>query len=149
MSEHGPGSDDPGVVETVTVHAEDVVTAAEARMRSDEDAVLRLTPPFHARMRARIHVRQRRADDGGDDPEPVYVLPDAFLGEDCPSYPEPHETAAEVSTDGEPDPDRHYDYHQAAVDRWRTEAAGSIRTRVTVDDADRTLSFAVAVLGDW
>jgi hypothetical protein len=147
MSERESGSDDPGVVETVAVHAEDVVTAAEARMRSDEDAVLRLTPPFHARMRGRIHVRQRRTDDSGDGPTPVHVLPDAFLGEDCPSYPEPHETAAEVATDGDPDPDRHHDHHRAVVDRWRTEAAGSIRDRLTVDHGDRTLSFGVTVLG--
>ncbi|MUV89939.1 hypothetical protein GJ629_08560 [Halapricum sp. CBA1109] len=148
MSERGPGSDDPGVVETVAVHAEDVVTTAEARLRSDEDAVLRLTPPFHARMRARIHIRQRRAGDGGDGPTPVYVLPGALLAEDCPSYPEPHETAAEVAADGDPDPDRHHDHHCAVVDRWRSEAAGSIRDRVTVAHGDRTLSFGVTALGD-
>ena len=51
----GPMSPDPRRIESLAVTESDVIDALEATARSDRDIVLRVTPPFAARMRARIH----------------------------------------------------------------------------------------------
>lgn len=48
-------SDDPGRIRSIAVHRDDVSTALEATLRSDREVVLRVTPPFSGRMRARLH----------------------------------------------------------------------------------------------
>ncbi|GAA0258711.1 hypothetical protein [Halobaculum roseum] len=53
-----PQSDDsdPAVIRQLAVTADDVLAALEARDRGRREAVLRITPPFSGRMRARLHV---------------------------------------------------------------------------------------------
>lgn len=69
-----PGESDPAAVESIAVTREDLVTAYEHALRGGEGrAVLRLTPPFHARMRARIHVvveSEERDVKSGDSVDP-------------------------------------------------------------------------------
>lgn len=55
-------AEDPTVVRSIAVTAGDVVTAVVARRSTSRQPVLRLTPPFSGRMRARIHVLQRHHD---------------------------------------------------------------------------------------
>lgn len=53
MTDRGPS--DPERIRSIAVHRSDVATALEATLRSDRGVVLRVTPPFSGRMRARIH----------------------------------------------------------------------------------------------
>jgi hypothetical protein len=57
---------DPAVVRSIAVTSGDVVAALELTLTSDDEATLRITPPFSARMRARLHVdRSGHADRSG------------------------------------------------------------------------------------
>ncbi|WP_436933734.1 hypothetical protein [Halovenus marina] len=78
-------SPDPTVVSVVVVRAEDVVTALETNVTSGEHAVVRLTPPFSGRMRARLHVERGAYDET---PRPVHIDPETVL-DDPPPYPRP------------------------------------------------------------
>jgi len=49
-------SSDPTLVRSIAVTSGDVVAALELNRTSDDEATLRITPPFSARMRARLHV---------------------------------------------------------------------------------------------
>jgi hypothetical protein len=62
------GSDDPATIRSVAVTVDDVLTALEARQRTDTRAVLRVTPPFAGRMRARLHVVGDQEPDAGHGP---------------------------------------------------------------------------------
>jgi hypothetical protein len=73
-------------VRVVTVTTEDAVAALEANLRGDRGLVLRLTPPFHGRQRARLH---RPSTPAGSDRDR-----DGSTGSDADEDP-----------DGEPDPD--------------------------------------------
>lgn len=61
----GPTSPDPRRIESLSVTESDVIDALEAAARSDRDIVLRVTPPFSGRMRARIHNAGVVDADGG------------------------------------------------------------------------------------
>ena len=63
---------DPSAIRALAIHAEDLLAAAEADARGGPRTVLRVTPPFSGRMRARLHVVQDEGDDGagaGEDDE--------------------------------------------------------------------------------
>jgi len=77
-------SGDPAVVDTVVVTVSDVVAACEARDRNRREMVLRITPPFSGRMRARLHVADVDANYEG--PAPIHVHPRTLLS-DVPPYP--------------------------------------------------------------
>lgn len=119
--------DDRTAIGSIAVTAGDVVAALEARRRTGRRAVLRVTPPFSARMRARLHVAGREAEYG--DPRPVHLHPDLLVG-DVPGYPAPTETA-EPSTTVTRDPDP-----AASVDAWRTAVRGRIVDAVTLPGTD-------------
>jgi hypothetical protein len=63
-------SSDPILVRSIAVTSGDVVAALELNRTSDDEATLRVTPPFSARMRARLHVDRTggagRVDRSGD-----------------------------------------------------------------------------------
>jgi hypothetical protein len=68
----GAESADPTVIRTLAVRTDDAVTAVESNRRTGSRpgdgrgrVILRVTPPFHGRMRARLH-REGTADRGGD-----------------------------------------------------------------------------------
>lgn len=134
-------SDDPAAIRTVAVTAGDVVTALEANRRRDADAVLRVTPPFSGRMRARLHRAGREADYG--DPEPVHLDP-ALLVADPPPYPTPDDTEDALRDAGEYSPERHREAHAAAVEAWRGAVRDSIRDAAA---HPRTGEVEIAVLG--
>lgn len=140
-----PESSDLTAVRTITVTTEDVVTAVEAR-HNGRPAVLRLTPPFAGRMRARLHLDTTEYDRT---PEPVHVDPRDLLAEDAPAYP----TAAETEDELRADPDveytteRHHDRHTAAVERWREAVRGHVADEVVVDTDSGPHRVAVRTLG--
>lgn len=130
----------------LVVTADDVVTALEANARGDESAVLRVTPPFSGRVRARLHLAGREATYG--DPRPIHVGPAALVG-DVPSFPSPDDTEDALRSDSAVDytPERHRERHEAAVATWRETVGGSIRERATVETPAGPHEVAVRTLG--
>jgi len=159
----------PGVdrIRSIAVHRDDIATALEATLRSDSEVVLRVTPPFSGRMRARLHALDadgsgRAAEDSevpsesesaagevssesesaGDAPAPVRVDPRDLVA-DVPPYPEVDDTAAAY-----PDADvaTRRQRHAEAVEAWRD----SVRERVvsTVElGGDESRAVDVTPLG--
>ncbi|WP_144798569.1 hypothetical protein [Halorubrum depositum] len=149
------GSDGPGGaggadrIRSIAVHREDVASALEATLRSDRDVVLRVTPPFSRRMRARLHAVDADAPDGrgasesDDGPAPIRVDPRDLVA-DVPPYPEVDETASD-----HPDADieRRRELHEAAVESWRERVRESIVSVVEVAVGDTTREVDVTALG--
>lgn len=137
-------SDDPTDVRRIAVHLDDVVTALEANARRDEGAVLRVTPPFSGRMRARLHLAGREADYG--DPEPLHVDP-AALAPEAPPFPDPDDTADDLRAAGEYSVERHREAHADAVEAWRETVRESVVDRATVETPAGPHEVEVATLG--
>lgn len=140
-------SGDPRTVRTIAVTADDVVAALEAneRGRRPDRTVLRITPPFSGRMRARIHVEQ---DIEYGDPAPVHVPP-ADLVADPPAFPTPDDTEDELRADPEVEyaPERHRRRHERAVEDWREAVRDSLVGTVDLRVGEDTHRVEVAVLG--
>lgn len=62
MAGDNDGVGDPSSIRTVAVAREDVLDAFEYTRTNPGTAVLRLTRPFHGRMRARLHVYRDEAE---------------------------------------------------------------------------------------
>lgn len=141
-----PTSDDPTDVRVVVVTAGDVVAAHEANVRgSDEETVLRITPPFSARTRARLHVERPGEYDA--DPAPIHVPPERLLASP-PAYPAPDDTedALRADPDAAYTPGRHRRRHVAAVEDWRAAVRASIDDRATIPTQDGGHEVEVRVL---
>ena len=139
-------SDDPTVVHTLVVTTDDLVTALEANERRDAEAVLRVTPPFSGRMRARLHVAGAEADY--DAPAPLHVPP-ARLVESVPPLPSPDDTEDAIRSDPalSYSPERHRRRHERAVEAWRAAVRRAIVDRATVETPAGPHEVAVATLG--
>lgn len=138
-------SEDPGDIRSIAVTAEDVVTATETNRTTDRTAVLRVTPPFSGRMRARLHVPQ--PDDSSEDVA-IHILPDTLVDPETPDYPRPAATEDELRADPDVEytVERHREYHAAVVQQWRDRVADTIRDRVTLDTPAGEHSVTVKVL---
>ena len=143
-SEHG--SEDPTTVRSIAVSVDDVVTALEARQRSDRRTVLRVTPPFAGRMRARLHVV---GTTGTDDTVagPLHVHPEAFVGSDVPVVPSVDETEDALRSRGDYSVDRHRSFHASAVESWRGTVRSALVDRVTLGTPDGPHTVEVKYLG--
>jgi len=143
-----PESSDPSVVNAIAVTVEDVVAAVEMNRTSARQAVLRLTPPFSGRMRARLHVDQGEPYAG--DPEPIHIPPGDLLADDAPPYPRPADTEDELRTDPavEYTVERHRERHAAAVDAWREAVPGAVRDELTLETDGGSWQVTVSTLGD-
>jgi len=141
----GRDSRDPTVIRSVAVTAEDVVAAAEARRQRGEPVVLRITPPFSGRVRARLHVH--RSEEA--DPDAVHVDPDRFFAVDAPDYPSPADTGDELRADSgvEYTVERHHDRHVEAVAEWREAVRDQFVERITIETPAGPHRVEVAVLG--
>jgi hypothetical protein len=139
-------SDDPTAVDVLAVTTDDVVTAVEANERRGAGAVLRVTPPFSGRMRARLHIEG--TESGYGDPAPLHVPPERFV-ESVPPFPSPDDTEDALRSDpGETyTPERHRERHEAAVQRWRERLADRLRTRARVETPAGPIEVRVAALG--
>jgi hypothetical protein len=148
----GADSDDPRRIEVLAVTAEDVVAALEARQQRGRPVVLRATPPFSGRMRARLHVptNDEGADPGPEDgPAPLHVEPSTFVADDAPDYPRPADTEDELRADPDREytVDRHHEYHQAAIDDWRAAVCEHFVDETTITTARGDRRVDVVVLG--
>lgn len=112
-------SDDPAVIQSVVVTAADLVAALEASHGAvGEDTVLRVTPPFSGRMRARLHVD--RGLDAGE-PGPICLQAESLVEDSCPAPPEADdvEDALRADPDATYTIDRHRERYRVALQRWR------------------------------
>jgi hypothetical protein len=141
-------SDDPTVIRVLAVHADDVVSALEANATRDVRAVLRVTPPFAGRMRARLHLA---GAEGGYDthPEPIHVPPERLVEDDAPGYPTPDRTEDELRSEpGEAyTPGDHREYHTRRVEGWREDVRASVRERAAIPTPTGPHEVRVATLG--
>lgn len=131
---------DPTRIRSIAVHREDVANALEATLRTDRRVVLRVTPPYSGRMRARIHSVDEGTPEGtrtgpppaGDDADApdgsVHVDP-ADLVVDPPPYPEVDETAAEYP---DADVETRRERHAEAVESWREAVRESVGGTVEI-----------------
>jgi len=139
---------DPTTVRHLVVRPDDLVAARQANVQGEGRAVLRVTPPFSGRMRARLH---RRVGDGdpAPGPAPLTVRPAALLAEDAPDYPRPDETEDALRAD--PDVaytrERHRERHERAVADWRASLAEYVVDRVTLSTPAGPHDVAVSLLG--
>jgi len=135
-------TDDPSVITSVAIHAEDLVAAAETTVREERQAVLRVTPPFSGRMRARLHVVQ--ADP---EPEPIHLDPWTLLSDDLPAVPTPDETEDELRADPEQtySVERHREYHERRIEDWRDSLLDHVRDTTVLPGTETAVS--VVVLG--
>ena len=137
-------SNDPSVIRSVAVTVDDVVTALEANASADRGAVLRITPPFSGRMRARLHVD--RADGGyAGEPEPIHLDPADLVGS-VPAYPTADETAADPAV-GDDDLETRRQRHTERVEAWRETVREGLCDRVSVDHPTGSLDAKLHALG--
>lgn len=145
--EHGEvGGPDPASIRSIAVTAEDVISAVEAAERGRERVVLRITPPFYGRMRARIHL------DGGEggydgDVEPIHLGPESFVDGDTPAYPDVDETEDRLRERGEYDVETHRNVHAEAVEEWRAAVRAHVVDSVTVETPGGSHRIDVKLLG--
>ncbi len=140
------GSDDPTTIRSLAVTADDVVTALEAHQRADRPAVLRVTPPFAGRMRARLHVVGGEESYDGDT-APLHIHPGAFVGPEVPSVPSVDDTEDELRRRGEYTVERHREFHGSAVDAWRESVRAGLVDRLELDVGSERHTVEVKYLG--
>jgi hypothetical protein len=140
------GGPDPEMIRSIAVTVDDVVTAIEATERGRSRLVLRITPPFYGRMRARIH---REGGEGSyeGDVDPIHLAPERFLTDDAPRYPDVDETEDRLRERGEYDVETHRNAYATAVEEWRTAVRNHFVDTVTLDTADGPHEIAVKRLG--
>jgi hypothetical protein len=127
----------PERIRSIAVHRDDVASALEATLRSDREVVLRVTPPFSGRMRARLHALSGEGSgvertEGDDTRAPIHIDPRSLVP-DAPPYPEADETAA-----AHPDADveTRRARHAEAVEDWRERVRASIVDSIAVSLVD-------------
>ncbi|SDG06458.1 hypothetical protein SAMN04488067_11422 [Halorubrum xinjiangense] len=152
MTEEERGRDPgPDRIRSIAVHREDVANALEATLRSDRDVVLRATPPFSGRMRARLHALDAGSDEGGerdsadsaDAPAPLHVDPRDLVAE-VPPYPEPDDTASEYP---DADLETRRERHAEAVERWRERVRERVGSTVEIEVDGDVREVDVVALG--
>ena len=142
----GVQSDDPTVIRVLAVTTDDIVTALEANERRDAGAVLRVTPPFAGRMRARLHIAG--TERAYDEPAPLHVQPERFVSR-VPPFPTPDATEDQLRSDPDVEytPERHRCRHETAVERWRSSVRDVLVERVTIDVPAGEHEVRLATLG--
>ncbi|MEZ3165543.1 hypothetical protein ABNG03_15510 [Halorubrum sp. RMP-47] len=140
----------PDRIRSIAVHREDVANALEASLRSDREVMLRATPPFSGRMRARLHALDAGGAGGdgnggspADAPGPLYVDPRDLVGE-VPQYPEVDDTAAELP---DADLETRRERHAANVEAWRETVRNSVRSSVEIEVDGEVRTVDVNALG--
>lgn len=156
-------SADPRRIGSLAVTESDVVDALEATARGGREIVLRVTPPFSGRMRARLHAvgvvgdesgggseQATGADDDGThaaEATPVYVPPERFVA-DPPTYPTVDDTEDELrASDAAYSRERHRERHRTAVAEWRQTVRSRLVEAVTLHTDAGPTTVSVAYLG--
>ena len=132
---------DPTDIRSIAISATDLVAAIEATADGSE-TVLRVTPPFSGRMRARLHVVQPDDDD-----DTMHIEPDSLLTTDAPSYPTPDDTADELraASDETYSMERHRTYHEQRLAEWRESLPDHVVDSTRLRDTEHEVT--VSLLG--
>jgi hypothetical protein len=145
------GTDDPRVIRSVAVTVEDVIAALEANQSADRGAVLRITPPFAERARARIHVAGGEGQYEGETP-PIHLDP-ASLVTTVPTYPTADDTASDYtatgddSDTGDDDYESHQRRHTDRLETWRNTVRRRFREEIAIDVDSETITVRLLTLG--
>ena len=126
------GDADPSAIRALAVSSEDVVNAFVYTRENPGTAVLRVTPPFHGRMRARLHVYQLEdaRETGAIHVEPAQLL----ASEVVDSFPALEETEAALEAD---DPETVRKAHAESLEDWRDRATDAIVEAVDLEGERR------------
>jgi hypothetical protein len=129
----------PTAIRSIAVSADDVVDAFVYGQENPGSAVLRVTPPFHGRMRARLHVY--RVDDtqltGAVHLSPADVLSDAVVD----AYPRLKDDQVRESND------RTRQRHAEDVESWRDRARNGIVETVPIETDEGQRWIELKTLG--
>lgn len=157
---------DPRRIRSLAVTTDDVVDAFEASVRGGRETVLRVTPPFSGRMRARLHAADvvdpaspsgdgvARSGAASDDPTegasegaPIHLPPERFIA-NAPPYPTVDDTE-DALRDSETTytRGRHRKRHQRAVEAWRAAVRERLVETVSLETAAGSHEVSVAYLG--
>ena len=122
----------PTAIRALAVSSEDVVNAFVYTRENPGTAVLRVTPPFHGRMRARLHVYQLEdtRETGAVHVDPARLLEDEVVD----SFPALEETEAALEAD---DPETVRKAHAEALEDWRDRATDAIVEEVALEGERR------------
>ncbi|WP_293032247.1 hypothetical protein [Natronococcus sp.] len=132
---------DPSAIRSIAVSRDDVVDAFVYGRENPGAAVLRVTPPFHGRMRARIHVY--RDDDTGVTGA-VHVQPETLLEtEAVANYPTLEDEREDPPSDGIEQARKR---HAEAVDAWRERAREAIVETVALETTGGSTTVSVKPL---
>ena len=148
---NGTGSDggsetDPTAIRSLAISPEDAADAYAYGRENPGEAVLRVTPPFHGRMRARLHVY--RVDDTHMTGA-VHVAPEDVIADDVvAAYPDlEDEREAELDDLEAAAAERIRKRRAEAVDEWQERAAEAIVDSVTLETDDGPHRVDVKRLG--
>ena len=141
-------SSDPTAIRSLAVTTADVVAALETNLTTGRRAVLRVTPPFSGRMRARLHLDQGVDGEHSETTaSPIHIDP-ARLVADPPAYPRAVETEAALRRDPAESytVDRHHERHAEAVEQWRQRVPERIRDRIALETPGGSHDVAIQTL---
>ena len=135
-------------IRSVAVHTEDVATAVESTLTGGSRTVLRVTPPFSGRMRARLHVERPEEYAETNPPRPIHIDPTELLT-DPPDPPTPDESENRLRADPDTEytVETHHDRHRAAMAAWRETLAERIAETVALDGEHGPHRVSVLRLG--
>ncbi|MFC4439030.1 MULTISPECIES: hypothetical protein [Natrialbaceae] len=134
--------EDPSAIRSIAVSPDDAVDAFVYGRENPGEAVLRVTPPFHGRMRARIHVY--RVDDAHLTGA-VHLSPDDVIEDDVlAAYPR-LENALEDAAPDETEEVRKR--HAERVGAWQERARKAIVETVALETADGSRRVDLKSLG--
>lgn len=160
---------DPTRITALAVTTDDLITAIESSIRDRRGTVLRVTPPFTGRMRARLHVVDvdvdvdhtandrehhdetsyvvRPNDEHAVDTEPVTIDPERFI-DDVPPLPtvDSIEDKLRRSTT-QYSQSRHREWYQSAIETWRESVCDRRVNTVILDLENKKHSVDVSYLG--
>lgn len=142
-------SSDSRTIRSIAITAEDAVSAYEASERSASNPVLRVTPPFAGRMRARLHVPGPNEPTG--DPAPILIAPRKFFDANrLLQYPEPGDTEAEIreNSDLTYSTELHHKRHTERVREWREAAREAFADEIEIEIPTGAHRVELKVLGD-
>ncbi|OLZ40246.1 hypothetical protein A6E15_04270 [Natrinema saccharevitans] len=139
-----PGEDDPGAIRSIALSPEDAVDAYVYGRENPGDAVLRVTPPFHGRMRARIHVYRR---DDAELTGAIHLSPADVIADDVVAdYPDLESALADADADPD-EAERLRERHADSVAAWRERAREAIVETVTLETDEGPQQVEVKTLG--
>ncbi|WP_049927576.1 hypothetical protein [Halopiger goleimassiliensis] len=138
----GDSDSDPSAIRSLAVSPDDAVDAFVYTRENPGEAVLRVTPPFHGRMRARLHVY--RVDDapltGAVHVDPAAIIDDQVVAD----YPELDDRLESVDSE---ETERLRERHAEAVESWRTRARDALLETVTIETPDGPQEVRITPLG--